>query len=58
MTMPIILKWLIAAALFVCLMIIGTFFPHSIVRVLAGVTVPKAEKHTVDGPVFSRAYAR
>jgi len=34
MAMPIILKWLIAAGFFVCLMIIGTFFPHSIVRVL------------------------
>lgn len=34
MAMPTILKWLIAAGFFVCLMIIGTFFPHSIVRVL------------------------
>jgi hypothetical protein len=27
-------------------------------QVEAGVTVPKAEKYTVEGPVFSTAYAR
>jgi hypothetical protein len=34
LAMPMILKWLTAAGFFVCIMIIGAFFPHSIVRIM------------------------